>query len=53
VNWVKCNIDGASCGNPGNASFAGIFRNCDVEFIYGFVEPFGIASSYVGELVEQ
>jgi ribonuclease HI len=52
LNWYKCNIDGASCGNLGNASCAGIFRNHNVELIYGFAEPLGITSTYVAELCE-
>ncbi|GAU32706.1 hypothetical protein TSUD_145800 [Trifolium subterraneum] len=27
LNWMKCNSDGASLGNPGNSSRGGIFRN--------------------------
>ncbi|MCI08013.1 glycerol-3-phosphate dehydrogenase, partial [Trifolium medium] len=27
INWIKCNIDGASKGNPGISSCAGVFRN--------------------------
>jgi hypothetical protein len=50
INWYKCNIDGASCGNPGNASCGGIFRNHDAEFVYGFAEPLGINNAYVSEL---
>jgi hypothetical protein len=50
MNWYKCNIDGASNGNPGNASCGGIFRNFASDFIYGFAEPIGIASSFVAEI---
>jgi ribonuclease HI len=50
LNWYKCNIDGASNGNPGIAACGGIFRNHDADFIYGFAEPLGITSSYVAEL---
>jgi ribonuclease HI len=50
VNWFKCNIDGASCGNPGNASCGGIFRDSNANFIYAFSEPLGVASSYYAEL---
>ncbi|CAJ2670958.1 unnamed protein product [Trifolium pratense] len=50
LNWIKCNIDGASCGNPGNASCGGIFRNHEADFIYGFAEPLGVASSVFAEL---
>jgi ribonuclease HI len=50
LGWYKCNIDGASNGNPGIASCGGIFRNHDANFIYAFAEPLGINASYVAEL---
>jgi ribonuclease HI len=50
LDWYKCNIDGASCGNPGNASCGGIFRNYEADFVYGFAEPLGINNAYVAEL---
>ncbi|GAU20130.1 hypothetical protein TSUD_351920 [Trifolium subterraneum] len=50
VNWFKCNIDGASCGNPGNASCGGILRDSNANFIYAFSEPLGVNSSYYAEL---
>jgi hypothetical protein len=31
-NWIKCNIDGASKGNPGISSCGGIFRNNEADF---------------------
>jgi ribonuclease HI len=49
-NWIKCNVDGASCGNPGNASCGGIFRNHEAEFVYGFAEFLGVTNAYVAEL---
>jgi len=27
INWVKCNTDATSLGNPGSAACVGIFRN--------------------------
>jgi ribonuclease HI len=50
MSWIKCNIDGASSGNPGNASCGGVFRNSESEFISAFAEPLGVASSYFAEL---
>jgi ribonuclease HI len=50
LKWTKCNIDGASNGNPGNASCGGIFRNHAADFIYAFAEPLGIASSFFAEI---
>jgi hypothetical protein len=50
MNWVKCNIDGASNGNPGNAACGGIYRDHNADFIYGFAEPLGVASAYIAEM---
>jgi ribonuclease HI len=50
LNWYKCNIDGASNGNPGNASCGGLFRDHASDFIFAFAEPLGIASSFVAEI---
>jgi hypothetical protein len=50
MNWLMCNIDGASCGNPGNASCDGVFRNHEAEFVYGFAEPLGVRTAFVAEL---
>ncbi|GAU40165.1 hypothetical protein TSUD_292700 [Trifolium subterraneum] len=35
-NWVKCNSDGASLGNPGPSSCGGLFRNSNAEFLGAF-----------------
>jgi ribonuclease HI len=50
LNWIKCNTDGASIGNPGNASCGGVFRDSNAEFLLAFAEPIGHASSYLAEL---
>jgi ribonuclease HI len=50
MNCVKCNIDGASKGNPGEASCGGIFRNSNADFLLCFAEPLGYASSFLAEL---
>jgi hypothetical protein len=50
LNCVKCNIDGASKGNPGLSSCGGIFRNNDADLLLCFAEPLGFASSYLAEL---
>ncbi|MCH85855.1 glycerol-3-phosphate dehydrogenase, partial [Trifolium medium] len=50
LNWIKCNIDGASSGNPVNASCGGVFRDHNAEFVYAFAEPLGVAYSYFAEL---
>ncbi|GAU10853.1 hypothetical protein TSUD_425370, partial [Trifolium subterraneum] len=50
LNWIKCNIDGASSGNLGNASCGGVFRDHNADFVYAFADPLGFASSYFAEL---
>ncbi|KAK2429733.1 hypothetical protein QL285_028147 [Trifolium repens] len=50
LNWYKCNVDGASQGNPGNASCGGIFRDSAADFVQAFAEPLGIVTSYFAEL---
>ncbi|GAU16217.1 hypothetical protein TSUD_298490 [Trifolium subterraneum] len=50
INWTKCNIDGAACGNPGFASCGGIFWNFTADFVYGFAEPLGFVSPHYAEL---
>ncbi|GAU35943.1 hypothetical protein TSUD_394910 [Trifolium subterraneum] len=50
LNWIKVNIDGASCGNPGNASCGGVFRNYNADFMFAFVDPLGVETSYFAEL---
>jgi ribonuclease HI len=50
LNWVKCNTDGASIGNPGTASCGGVFRDSNADFLLAFAEPLGFASSYLAEL---
>ncbi|GAU31405.1 hypothetical protein TSUD_370540 [Trifolium subterraneum] len=50
LNWLKCNIDGASIGNPGLASCAGVFRDASADFVLGFAEPLGVATSFFAEL---
>jgi ribonuclease HI len=49
-NWIKCNIDGASNGNPGNSSCGGIFRKHYVFFLSCFAEPLGISTSFHAEI---
>jgi len=50
VNWTKCNIDGASQGNPGTSACGGIFRDHNADFLYCFFEPLGNSNSYYAEL---
>ncbi|KAK2429235.1 hypothetical protein QL285_027690 [Trifolium repens] len=49
-SWYKCNIDGASNGNPGTAACGGVFRNNYSDFVFAFAEPLGIATSFYAEL---
>jgi ribonuclease HI len=50
VNWIKCNTDGASCGNPGIAACGGVFRDHHANFVYAFAEPLGVETAYFAEL---
>lgn len=50
VSWLKCNIDGASKGNPGMSGCGGIFRNSQAEAVCCFAEPIGISNSFTAEL---
>jgi len=47
---LKCNIDGASKGNPGVSGCGGIFRNEEVEAVICFAKPLGLRTSYHAEL---
>lgn len=49
-DWIKCNIDGASNGNPGNSACGGVFRDHEANFLSCFAEPLGITTSYLSEL---
>jgi ribonuclease HI len=51
LNWVKCNCDGASLGNPEILSCGAIFRNSDAAFLGAYSFNFGISSSLNVELV--
>ena len=50
LHWLKCNIDGASNGNPGPSACGGIFRNSSAEFVGAFAFNLGISNSLVAEL---
>ncbi|MCH84126.1 ribonuclease H protein [Trifolium medium] len=47
--WIKCNIDGAAKGYPGFAACGGLYRNKYGDFIGGFADNLGIASSIYAE----
>jgi hypothetical protein len=49
-HWYKCNTDEASNGNPGPASCGGVFRDHNFDFVFAFVEPLGVGSSYFAKL---
>ncbi|MCI28936.1 ribonuclease H protein, partial [Trifolium medium] len=50
LNWVKCNIDGSSLGNPGSASCGRLFRTCNATFLGAFAYNLGIANSLIAEI---
>jgi ribonuclease HI len=49
-NWLKCNIDGASNGNPRVASSGGVFRDANGDFLFAFDEPLGFENAFFAEL---
>lgn len=49
-SWLKCNIDGASKGNPGVSGCGEVFRNEEAKAVICFAEPLGIRTSYQAEL---
>lgn len=50
VGWMKLNTDGASHGNPGQASAGGVIRNGDGEWCGGFTLNIGRCSAPLAEL---
>ena len=50
MQWLKCNIDGASKGNPGPSACGGIFRNSTADFMGAFAFSLGISNSLFAEL---
>ncbi|KAK9112949.1 hypothetical protein Scep_020468 [Stephania cephalantha] len=50
TGWVKLNVDGASKGNPGPASFGGVMRDEHGCWLFGYMGHIGTASSTVAEL---
>jgi len=50
-NWIKCNTDRASLGNPGQAACGGLFRNSSSNFIGGFAVNLGVSSALCSELI--
>lgn len=51
INWVKCNSDGGSNGNPGLASYGGVFRSHDADFLGCIDDPSGLTSSYQAKFI--
>lgn len=51
LNWVKCNTDGASNGNPGISACGGLFRNANSEFLGAFAINIGLSSALLAELI--
>ncbi|MCH80775.1 ribonuclease H protein [Trifolium medium] len=50
-NWLKCNTDGTSLGNPGQAACAGVFRNSHGEYMGSFAMNLGIANALYAEIM--
>lgn len=50
IGWTKLNFDGSSKGRAGKASIGGVLRNHKAEFLLGYAESIGRASSTIAEL---
>ena len=50
IGWTKLNFDGSSKGKAGRASIGGVVRNHKAEFLLGYAESIGRASSTIAEL---
>ncbi|KAG5246863.1 Ribonuclease protein [Salix suchowensis] len=50
IGWTKLNFDGSCKGKAGEASIGGLFRNHEAEFLLGYAESIGRATSTVAEL---
>lgn len=50
IGWTKLNFDGSCKGARGRASIGGVVRNHKAEFLLGYAEPIGRASSTIAEL---
>ncbi|CAL1399133.1 unnamed protein product [Linum trigynum] len=48
--WIALNIDGASCGNPGQAGAGGLLRDASGKWIAGFTASIGSATAALAEL---
>lgn len=48
--WHKLNTDGASLGNPGKDGGGGLIRNCQGNWIKGFLRSMGFTTSVMAEL---
>jgi ribonuclease HI len=51
LNWIKCNCDGASLGNPGLSACGGLFRDANSSFLGAFAFNIGISNSLNAELI--
>ncbi|CAJ2651412.1 unnamed protein product [Trifolium pratense] len=51
LNWIKCNCDGASLGNPGISACGGLFRDANSSFLGAFAFNIGISNSLNAELI--
>jgi len=51
ANWIKCNIDGAALGSPGQSSCGGLFRDSSGDCIGCFAENLGVQTDFYAELM--
>jgi ribonuclease HI len=51
LNWINCNCDDASLGNPGLSACGGLFRDANSSFLGAFAFNIGISNSLNAELI--
>ncbi|KAF9672258.1 hypothetical protein SADUNF_Sadunf11G0022500 [Salix dunnii] len=50
IGWTKLNFDGSCKDSAGKASFGGVFRNHEAEFILCYAESIGRTTIVIAEL---
>ncbi|XP_058082449.1 uncharacterized protein LOC131230561 [Magnolia sinica] len=48
--WVKVNVDGSACENPGLSGGGGIYRRDDGRFVLAFSSAYGVGSNNQAEI---
>lgn len=51
IDWVKCNTDGASKGNPGESAYDFCVRNCAGDLMYAEAQSIGLTTNMEAEIM--